>query len=96
MGAATTTTGPNDTRCIIWALGEFFYLFSLCFFLYLMICIGAINSLKVQWGSTQATTMTMGPNNARRVIWALGECFSFSFISFILIVIYRYYNPKNL
>ena len=23
-GATTTTTGPNDMSCVVWALGEFF------------------------------------------------------------------------
>ena len=39
-GATTMTTGPNDARRVVWALGEFFILFSSCFFLYLMIYIG--------------------------------------------------------
>ena len=39
--------------------------------------------LKVWCGSTRtrATTTTMGPNNVRRVVWALGEFFFF--ISFV-------------
>ena len=31
-GATTMTTGPNDARHVVWALGEFFILFSLCFY----------------------------------------------------------------
>ena len=31
-GATTTTTGPNDARRIVWALGEFFFIFIVFFF----------------------------------------------------------------
>ena len=48
-----------------------------------MIYIGTTDFLKVRCGSTQATTMTTGPNDARRVGWALGEFFSIFFFSFI-------------
>ena len=55
--ATTTTTGPNDARRIVWALGEFFLFFLRVFYLF--------NDLhryyKVQYGSTQATTATTGP-----------------------------------
>ena len=43
--------------------------------------------------------MTMGPNNVRHIVWALGECFSFFILHFFyisFIVIYRYYNARNL
>ena len=33
-GATTMTTGPNDASRIVWALGEFFILFSSCFFVF--------------------------------------------------------------
>ena len=29
---ATTRTGPNDARCVVWAIGEFFFLFPSFFF----------------------------------------------------------------
>ena len=89
------TTGPNDVRCVVWALGEFFFIFyflfyfilfsfsSCFFFLYLMIYIGTTDSLKVRCGTTQATTTTTGPNDARRVVWALGE-FCYIFLLFLL------------
>ena len=64
--------------------------------MYLTIYIGTTNSLKVRYGSTQPTTVTTGPNDVRRVVWALGE-FSlyFSFIHLILIIIFRYYNLQK-
>ena len=33
LGETTMTTGPNDARCVVWALGEFFLNF-LCVFFY--------------------------------------------------------------
>ena len=38
-----------------------------------MICIGTIDVLKVGRGVLKATTTITGPNDARHVIWALGE-----------------------
>ena len=67
-------TGPNYVRCVVWALGELF-LFSSCFFFVLNDYIGTWNILRVQCGSTRATTTTTGPNDASRVVWALGEFF---------------------
>ena len=29
---ATTRTGPNDARRVVWAIGQFFFFFFLCFF----------------------------------------------------------------
>ena len=52
------------------------------FFLYLKIDIGTTDILKVQCGSTWATTTTTGPNDVSRVVWALGELFTL-FPSFI-------------
>ena len=51
-----------------------------------MIYISTTDYLKVRCGSTQAMTMTTGPNDASRVIWALGE-FRYLFLLFL----YTYY-----
>ena len=48
-----------------------------------MIYIGTTDYLKVRCGSTQATTTTTGPNDARRFVWALGE-FRYLFLLFLL------------
>ena len=68
-------TGPNDVSRVVWALGEIFIYFLRVFFWYLTIYIGTTDILKVQCGSTQATMTTMGPNDARCVVRALGEFF---------------------
>ena len=77
----TFVDGNGDDN---WALGEFFFMFFMFFFGYLTIYIGTTDILKVWCGSTRtrATTTTTGPNDARHVIWALGEFF-FLFPSFI-------------
>ena len=31
-GVATMKTGPNNARCIVWAISEFFFSFTLLFF----------------------------------------------------------------
>ena len=45
--ATTTTTGPNNARHVVWALGEFFYFFFV-FFIYLTIYIGTTKYSMVQ------------------------------------------------
>jgi hypothetical protein len=32
MEAATMTTGPNDAKCVVWALGESFFLIFVFFY----------------------------------------------------------------
>ena len=32
-GAAATKTGPNNAKCIVWAISEFFYSFLLLFWI---------------------------------------------------------------
>ena len=39
-----------------------------------------MDALKVWRGQWGATTMTTGPNNVRRVVWALGEFFKILFV----------------
>ena len=89
------TTGPNDSSCVVWAFGEFSYIFFI-FFLVFNDLHRYYQFSKGTVGLTQATTMSMGPNDMSHVIWVLVECFlSFSFVSFIFIVI-QYYNARNL
>ena len=45
------------------------------------------------WSSVGAKTRIIGPNDMRCVVWALDEFFIIiSFVYFVLIVIYRYYQ----
>ena len=77
--------GPNDARCIVWALGECF-LISFMFFLSDNTCFIADVAYNLQTtsqgGIWRAIMMRKGPNNARHVVWALGECFLISFVFF--------------
>ena len=65
VGGNDNDNGPKRRkRRVVWALGEFFIYFLhffFFFFLYLTIYIGTTISLKVRYGSTQATTATTGP-----------------------------------
>ena len=45
MRVATTKMGPNDARCIIWALGEFIYFFRVLFILTAYISSNLQNTL---------------------------------------------------
>ena len=72
----TTTTGPNNARRVVWALGEFIFYFRV-FFGYLTIYIGTTDSLQVRCGSTQATTTTTRPKRCETRRLGLGEFFFF-------------------
>ena len=74
---ATAKTGPNDARCVVRALGEFFF-----FSLYFLILTYRI--FRFYWLNTQrrkAVTTKKGPNDARHVVWALGKFFFVFFSS---------------
>ena len=77
--STSTSTAPAPTACekgpkrrVSRRLGlRWVFLNLLCvFFWYLTIYIATMDSLKVRCGSTQAKTMTTGPNDARHVVWA--------------------------
>jgi hypothetical protein len=61
-----------------------------------MIYIGAFDVLKTQSRLWKATTTITGPNDARRVVWALGEFFFISVVFFYLFNdVYRYYGRSK-
>ena len=52
-----------------------------------------MDTLKVRKGSGKAVTRRTGPNDANRVVWAIGTCFFLLFVFFLLLNnIYRYYG----
>ena len=85
----TTQTGPNNSRRIVWALGELFF-FSLCVFLnnncYFIVYIGCNIRNTMQQGSRKVTTTQKGPNDSRRIVWALRERVFFFFVFFPIII----------
>jgi hypothetical protein len=61
-----------------------------------MTYIGSTDTLKVRRGLVGATTTITGPNDARRVVWALGEFFFLiSFFFFVFNCIYRSTDALN-
>ena len=75
-----TKMGPNNVRRVVWALGEFFF-FCVLFYIngYFIVFIGCIYNLSKRETVRTTGRIKMGPNNVRRVIWALGEFFCFLF-----------------
>ena len=73
--------GPNNAPGIVWALGECFlisFVFfddNICFIADMAYNIQIMRSERL-WN---VKIMRKGPNDARCVVWALGECFSFVF-----------------
>src|SRR5271155_5494834 len=73
---AITTTGPNDIRHIVWALGTIFLIFN--FFshvLYILtngflFYLGCIYVLQAQEGFGWTAMTKTGPNDARHIVWA--------------------------
>ena len=52
-----------------------------------------MDTLKVRKGSRKAATRRTGPNDATRVVWAIGMCFFLLFVFFLLLNnIYSYYG----
>ena len=49
-----------------------------------MMFIVTSDVLGVRKGLMKATTTTTGPNDASRVVWALGEFFSISVVFFLI------------
>ena len=71
--------GQNDMSGIIWApLVCFFHVLCVLTMYFILLFLGPMYILKVQglwWALKHGGTMKMGPNNARCVVWALGEFF---------------------
>ena len=58
-GTTTTTMGPNDASHVVWALGEFFYIFFMFFFVF--------NDLHRYYGNSKGTVwFNAGNNNNNR------------------------------
>ena len=62
VGVTMRITGPNDTKHVIWALGEFFCVL-LLFLLYLLLYICTTNIIKVQNGTLKAWRRFVADNN---------------------------------
>src|ERR1700678_440138 len=70
--------GPNDARCVVWAIGEVFFECTIYFFPPTFI-VGPDDAHEGPRRPTQAyedeTKMKKGPNDASSVVWAIGEFF---------------------
>ena len=88
----TMKTGPNNARSIVWALGEFFFLFFSYFLAYWLMFYSLYRILFTKYVTGEwwrvATTKT-GPDNAGHVIWALDE-WSFLFFSSYFLLLTRF------
>ena len=74
----TMGNGPNDTRHVVWALVGVFYCFPFIFLCeYMFYCIFRFQHTMWYGDRWKAMTLGNGPNDARHVVWALGECISF-------------------
>ena len=73
-------TGPNNARCVVWAIGIFF---SLWVFYILTIFMYSICLIDVLRDWQEGKKRKMGPNDAKHVVWAISE--------FIIIIIRVYY-----
>ena len=62
-------TGPNNARCIIWAISKFYIYFILC----LINTNKYIKVLFVFKGFREAVAEEMGPNDARHVVWVISK-----------------------
>src|ERR1700679_3613939 len=68
--------GPNDARCVVWAIGKFFFECTI-YFLPTTPIVGPDDAHKsprrptaANKGQCRPTKMKKGPNNARCVVWA--------------------------
>ena len=84
LEATTRESGPNDSKRVVWASGEFFIIIRV-FFSLQIIFIGTTSILELQTDYLEATTRESGPNDPRRVVWAIREFF-FSIICFFCFI----------
>jgi len=66
-------TGLNDASCVVWAISKCFYFI---FFLVLIkkkLYLGTMSVIKGRKGLGKTMMTKTGPNDARHVVWALGE-----------------------
>ena len=89
-----TRTGPNDARCIVWALGEYksfffeFFLLLTNLLQHLYVLNYEITLQRVRW---KVEARKMGQNDARHVVLALGECIFYFFHVFLLLTNFLQY-----
>src|ERR1700679_1479649 len=93
---ATTITGPNDARCVVWALGMCF--FFPCVFSLLTnefyFDLGPHYVLKAPKELRWAATTITGPNDASGIVWALEVRYVFAvhrYFFFLYTIIFVYY-----
>ena len=65
LEATTRESGPNDSKRVVWASGEFFIIIRV-FFSLQIIFIGTTSILELQTDYLEATTRESGPNDPRR------------------------------
>ena len=80
--------GPDDASCIVWALWYVFQKFySLIYFLtksfFQVITTTTTGTTNNKHGSGKEVDNETGPNDARRIVWALCELFIF-FSSYLI------------
>ena len=67
-------TGPDDAKCVIWVVGEFFLSkFQFFSFILTFYCIPRL--LYTAYMTGRVVTVKTGPNDVGHVVWALGEFF---------------------
>ena len=67
-----TKTGPNDVRCIVWALGEFFFSFVLFYINgYFIVIIGFIYDIHHRERVGRMGAAKTSPNDVSHIVWAL-------------------------
>ena len=82
--------GPDNASCIIWALWYVFQKFySLIYFLtksfFQVITTATTGTMNDKHGSGKEVDDETGPNDARRIVWALCELFNF-FLHILLVI----------
>ena len=88
---AMRKTGPNDASCVVWAIGKSFFLFSLFFIhsnRFFFVYLGLIRVINRWRGLGWPAMRKTGPNDAKRVVWAIGKSFFFSLRFFFIFFIY--------
>ena len=82
--------GPNDARCVVWAIGEFFYIFFRVFFCTKLMFYSIYRLQTTEYTTWRVATTGIGPNDTSRVVWAIGDFFFVFFYSKLKIYcIYR-------
>ena len=67
--ARPTKIGPNDVRCVVWAIGEFF-------FRVFHILTNVMYIYTIVMETERYVTTKLGPNDMSGVVWAIGKFLS--------------------